>query len=283
MGLEEALEALVASEPFERLLLARERPSWRTPRPARRVPPASPSRSTPDPPCAGPAGGGGARRRDRRVPRGERVALLPAWEALPYEGISPAPEVAARRADAVHRLRAAKGPFVVVAPALAAMQGLIPRSALARPRAGRRRRAAPDALAERLVDLGYARADLVEHRGEFAVRGGVVDVFPATPGVRCVWSTAATRSSRSASSRPRRSCRRPRSRASWSGQRELIPDEELRAPRDAGPQLHADRFGDLLQRIADGLSRGHGDARAARLRPPPDAGRAPARRGRGSS
>ena len=39
---------------------------------------------------------------------------------------------------------------------------------------------APDALAERLVELGYARADVVEHRGEFAVRGGVVDVFPGT-------------------------------------------------------------------------------------------------------
>ncbi len=36
----------------------------------------------------------------------------------------------------------------------------------------------PDALAERLVDLGYLRADVVEHRGEFAVRGGVLDVFP---------------------------------------------------------------------------------------------------------
>ncbi len=32
----------------------------------------------------------------------------------------------------------------------------------------------------RLVDLGYSRADIVEHRGEFAVRGGVVDVFPGT-------------------------------------------------------------------------------------------------------
>jgi hypothetical protein len=39
--------------------------------------------------------------------------------------------------------------------------------------------AAPDALAERLIELGYGRVDVVEHRGEFAVRGGVLDVFPA--------------------------------------------------------------------------------------------------------
>jgi transcription-repair coupling factor (superfamily II helicase) len=38
----------------------------------------------------------------------------------------------------------------------------------------------PDQLIARLTDLGYERADIVEHRGEFAVRGGLVDVFPAT-------------------------------------------------------------------------------------------------------
>src|SRR4029078_3928543 len=99
-----------------------------------------------------------------------------------YEGIGPTPEVAARRADAIHRLREATGAFVVVAPALAAMQGLIPTSGAGPPLglvAGRE--LAPDTLADRLVDLGYARADLIEHRGEFAVRGGVGELFPAAP------------------------------------------------------------------------------------------------------
>ena len=102
----------------------------------------------------------------------ERVASLPAWEALPYEGISPAPDVAARRATAVAHLREAKGAFVLVAPVLAAMQGLIPTLGATPPLqlvAGLE--LPPDALAERLVELGYARADVVEHRGEFAVRG----------------------------------------------------------------------------------------------------------------
>src|SRR5262245_28407192 len=50
----------------------------------------------------------------------DRVVLFPAWESLPYEGISPAPEVAARLAMAARRMRAASGgAFVVVAPALA--------------------------------------------------------------------------------------------------------------------------------------------------------------------
>ena len=117
--------------------------------------------------------------RGRRLPRSRRVALLPAWDALPYEGMDPAPEVAARRADAIGRLRGASGPFVVVAPYLAAMQRIPPTLGTARPvQLAAGVELAPDALAERLSELGYARVDVVEHRGEFAVRGGVVDVFP---------------------------------------------------------------------------------------------------------
>src|SRR5207244_3181187 len=39
---------------------------------------------------------------------------------------------------------------------------------------------APDLLGERLVELGYMRSDVVERRGEFAIRGGIVDLFPGT-------------------------------------------------------------------------------------------------------
>ena len=71
---------------------------------------------------------------------------------------------------------------VVVAPvrvaAAAAAQG--PR----RPRAGgadhRRRRPTSRTVARRLTDMAYARVDLVTKRGEFAVRGGILDVFPPT-------------------------------------------------------------------------------------------------------
>ena len=48
----------------------------------------------------------------------------------------------------------------------------------------------PVAVAGRLVELGYSREALVEHRGQFSVRGGILDVFPAaadTP-VRAEWS-----------------------------------------------------------------------------------------------
>ena len=110
-----------------------------------------------------------------------RVVRFPAWESLPYEGISPAPRVAGVRARSAHLLRNAAGPMVVAAPVLAAIQGLVPLLGDHEPLALQAEtNLPPDALAERLVALGYSRVDVVEHRGEFAVRGGIVDLFPST-------------------------------------------------------------------------------------------------------
>jgi transcription-repair coupling factor (superfamily II helicase) len=111
----------------------------------------------------------------------DRVVRFPAWESLPYEGISPAPQVAGARARSAHLLRDGTGPMVVVAPVLAAIQGLIPTLGDHEPLVLQAETTLPpDALAERLVSLGYSRVDVVEHRGEFAVRGGIVDLFPST-------------------------------------------------------------------------------------------------------
>jgi transcription-repair coupling factor (superfamily II helicase) len=185
MSLESALDAIATSGPFERVLLSRERPILARADAGTDAVAAALSRALDAPVLLIAPGPREAEQLTDAVEAWlgeEATALLPAWEALPYEGLSPSPEVAARRADAVARLRAAGDhPFVLVAPVLAAMQGLIPTlgtdrglhlvGGLA---------LAPDSLAERLADLGYARTDVVEHRGEFAVRGGVVDVFPGT-------------------------------------------------------------------------------------------------------
>nr|MBA3764918.1 transcription-repair coupling factor [Actinomycetota bacterium] len=184
MGLGDTLDVLVRSEPFERLLIERARPIVAHAEAGEDFVVAGVAKAL-DVPVLAVASGpreAEALAADLEAFLGvERVALLPAWEALAYEGISPAPEIAARRARAIASVRQAKGAFVLVAPVLATMQGLIPTLGLTPALqlvAGLE--LAPDALAERLVELGYARADVVEHRGEFAVRGGVVDIFPGT-------------------------------------------------------------------------------------------------------
>ncbi|HEY7400071.1 MAG TPA: transcription-repair coupling factor [Actinomycetota bacterium] len=258
MSLADALAALVASDPFERLLLARERPI------------VAHAEAGEGFLLAGLATGldgpilvvaPGPREAEELAPAveaflgAERIALLPAWEALPYEGISPSPEVAARRANAVQRLREAKGPFVLVAPALAAMQGLIPTLGAVPPVelvAGRE--LPPDALAERLVEIGYSRADVVEHRGEFAVRGGVVDVFPGTARrpVRCEYLGDEIESMRAFSTSTQLSTA-PVAHVEVPPVRELILDDELRALAGKRATRFADRYADGLLRIADGL------------------------------
>ncbi len=258
MSLEEALEALVSSEPFERLLLERARPILAHADAGEEAVIAGLARAldtsvlavAPGPREAEALAAGAA-----AYLGSERVALLPAWEALPYEGIGPTAEIAARRADAIHRLRSATGPFLIVAPALAAMQGLIPTLGSIPPIelvAGRE--LAPDGLAERLVDLGYARADVVEHRGEFAVRGGVVDVFAgdARRPVRLDYLGDEIESLREFSPATQLSTAKV-ARVLVPAVRELIPDDELRALATRRAQLEGDRFRDALQRIGDGL------------------------------
>ena len=257
MQLREALEEFVASEPFEQLLLARERPIKARAEAGEAFVVAGLAVGL-DVPILAVAPGpheAEALAADLDAFLPGAVALLPAWEALPYEGISPAPEAAARRAAAIRDLRAARGPFVLVAPVLAAMQGLIPTlGTMPALELVAGRDLAPDDLAERLVDLGYLRTDLVEHRGEFAVRGGVLDVFPgvARRPIRLEYWGDEVSSVREFS--PSTQLSTTRVGAVHVGPvRELIPDDAVRERAAAAARRQTDRFADLLQRIADGL------------------------------
>ncbi|MEX0984716.1 MAG: transcription-repair coupling factor [Actinomycetota bacterium] len=257
MSLQEALASIAASEPFERLLLARERPIRVRAEAGEAVAIAASALALDTAVFAVAAGPHEAEdlHRDVEALVPGRSALLPAWEALPYEQISPSPEVAARRAGAMSALLAARGPFVLVAPALAAMHAVAPTlGAVAALALSEGLDLAPDDLAERLVDLGYTRADVVQHRGEFAVRGGVLDVFPggARRPVRLEYWGDQVESLRTFA--PSTQLSTGRLGAEEVGPvRELIPDAAVRARADGEASRHAGRIGDLLRRIADGL------------------------------
>ena len=258
MSLREVLQALVTSEPFERLLLERARPIVARADAGHDFLLAGLAVALDAPLMVVTPGPREAEELASEIGAylgPEAVALLPAWDALPYEGMDPAPEVAARRADAIGRLRTAEGPFVLVAPYLAAMQpvpptlGTVPPLQLA---AGVE--SAPDMLAERLSDLGYVRVDVVEHRGEFAVRGGVVDVFPGIarrPARLEYWGDEIERL-REFSPSTQLSTKEIGA-IEVSQVRELLPDDELRSIAARRAPEMPDRFRDGLQRLADGL------------------------------
>jgi transcription-repair coupling factor (superfamily II helicase) len=118
----------------------------------------------------------------------DSVAYFPAWETLPHERLSPRSDTSGQRLAVLRRLThpdpsdPRTGPLLAVAA---------PVRSLLQPMAGGLGDLVPVRLAPgqeadleevvgRLVDIGYVRAELVEKRGDIAVRGGILDVFPPT-------------------------------------------------------------------------------------------------------
>ncbi|MDF1479427.1 transcription-repair coupling factor [Leifsonia sp. H3M29-4] len=112
------------------------------------------------------------------------IVDFPAWETLPHERLSPSAETVGKRIAALRAIASwdRERPFVLVASVRAALQPLADNLASIEPieltRGGRGYDLAH--LTQRLVALAYSRVDMVTRRGEFAVRGGIVDVFAPT-------------------------------------------------------------------------------------------------------
>ena len=106
------------------------------------------------------------------------VLLFPSWETLPFEHVSPNMATMARRAEARHRMAEAPAGLLVVASVRAAIQRVS--ASATEPVVVQVGTEFPfEDLVSRLDEAGYFRTDRVESRGEFAVRGGIIDVFPA--------------------------------------------------------------------------------------------------------
>src|SRR3954452_19313463 len=118
----------------------------------------------------------------------DRIAGFPSWETLPHERLSPRSDTVGRRLAVLRRLAhpepgdPAYGPLsVVVAPVRAILQPLTKGLGDLVPVALRAGDESPlEDVVDALVAAAYTRTDLVERRGEFAVRGGILDVFPPT-------------------------------------------------------------------------------------------------------
>ncbi|MFB7425891.1 MULTISPECIES: transcription-repair coupling factor [Streptomyces] len=118
----------------------------------------------------------------------DSVVEYPAWETLPHERLSPRSDTVGRRLAVLRRLAhpnpddPATGPVsVVVAPIRSVLQPQVKGLGDLEPVALRSGRTADlGEVVEGLAAAAYARVELVEKRGEFAVRGGILDVFPPT-------------------------------------------------------------------------------------------------------
>ena len=110
------------------------------------------------------------------------VLTLPGWDCLPYDRASPALRVMAERLATLSALQAKHGgPQLLVATASAAAQRLLTpfRIRQLTRRIAEGERIDREALVGQLNALGYQRTDTVAEHGEYAVRGSLIDVFPA--------------------------------------------------------------------------------------------------------
>jgi len=110
------------------------------------------------------------------------VLRIPAWDCLPYDRVSPNPAIISERIAALTRLLEPAGEGrIVLTTANALTQRVPPRAAfrgatLALKAGGSVR---PEELTAFLEANGYGRADTVMEPGEYAMRGGIIDIFPA--------------------------------------------------------------------------------------------------------
>jgi transcription-repair coupling factor (superfamily II helicase) len=198
----------------------------------------------------------------------DEVELFPAWETLPFERVSPSVETMGRRLRTIWRLTTGAGsaadgsddggrhraPRVVVAPVRALVQRLGPHVDEIEPIViGHQDQIDPTELVSRLVSAGYRREELVEHRGEVAVRGSIVDVFGATADVPVridLWGDEVDRLTEFSVSDQRSTV--DIAEVELFGCRELLPTDEVRARAEA--LIATDPWGrDQWERLAQGL------------------------------
>lgn len=110
------------------------------------------------------------------------VVDFPAWETLPSENISPSPDIVGERYRALHDITASGQPHIVLTSLQACLQCLIPKKSFSelylRLKTGDV--FVFDDLIKRLIKMGYQRQAVAADKGEFAIRGGIIDVYPVS-------------------------------------------------------------------------------------------------------
>ena len=113
------------------------------------------------------------------------VLTFPAWDCLPYDRISPNPEISANRMATLATLaQGMPAPFVLLTTVNAATQR-VPARAVLRDAAFTARvghRVDEDQLRRYLARMGFSPVATVAEPGDYAIRGGIVDIFPPGPG-----------------------------------------------------------------------------------------------------
>src|SRR5262249_18533234 len=109
----------------------------------------------------------------------QSVVKLPAYDVLPFENMSPHPEIQEERATALWKIATGAVSIVITPLAAAAMRLRAAEHYSGLARIVRRAESLDvDELLQHLNTVGYSTVDVVEMPGQYAVRGGLLDVYP---------------------------------------------------------------------------------------------------------
>ncbi|MEV5485909.1 MULTISPECIES: transcription-repair coupling factor [Streptomyces] len=199
------------------------------------------------------------------MPAGEdnSVVEFPSWETLPHERLSPRSDTVGRRLAVLRRLAHPRpddptaGPVsVVVAPVRSVLQPQVKGLGELEPVSLRTGQSADlEEIVDGLAAAAYARVELVEKRGEFAVRGGILDVFPPTEEhpLRVEFWGDDVEEIRYFKVADQRSLE-VAEHGLWAPPcRELLLTEDVRARAAALAERHPE-LGELLGKIAEGIA-----------------------------
>lgn len=111
-----------------------------------------------------------------------RVVNFPSWETLPSENIAPSPDIVGERYSVLNDLLSSKEPLIILSGLQACLQQVISPSTFKDLSLFLKPGQNPkfDHLIEKLLNMGYQRRPLASDKGELAVRGGIIDVFPVS-------------------------------------------------------------------------------------------------------
>src|SRR5579872_1224259 len=108
------------------------------------------------------------------------VLEFPSWETLPGEEISPSPDIVGKRFEILQTLLHSKGPHIVICPLQATLQKVVSAKTMQKLSVTwKKGDEVSFATLEEFLNLrGYRRVPVVSDKGEFALRGGILDLFP---------------------------------------------------------------------------------------------------------
>ncbi len=110
------------------------------------------------------------------------IVELASWEMLPSENVAPSPDIVGARFKALHTLKETQGPCIILSTLQGVLQKVLPPSSFKGlfHTLKRKEKVRFDEMLFRLERLGYERKPVACEKGEYAYRGGIIDIFPVT-------------------------------------------------------------------------------------------------------